>query len=88
MVYANIDNTSGQIDELTIKYHDDFIEVITYEEHNGCAKYKGVINLVGDTIELSKELIPDSELCLSNEVYKISYLIDNPRLKKKVFVKK
>jgi len=67
---------------LDIKYINDIIYISYYEELNACGQYDGNIELKNDTIKLKVNLISD-EVCTSTSINKITFLIENPDMKKK-----
>ena len=72
--------------KIETKYINDIIYVSFYEELNACWQYEGNIEVNNDTIKLNVILISD-EVCTSTSIDKVTFLIDNPDMEKKVIMK-
>jgi hypothetical protein len=72
----------SKLNKLRIRYVEDIIYVSTYAQANGCGEHFGNIQIRNDTIVLKYEFA-DEVACASTIVDKLTYLIDNPRKKKR-----
>jgi hypothetical protein len=68
--------------KLQIKYVEEVIYVSTYSKANGCGKHFGNIQTRNDTIVLTYDFV-DETACASLRIDKLTYLIDNPRKRKR-----
>ena len=73
-------------EKIEVKYLNDIIYVSYLDELNGCGRYDGNIETIGDTIKLKVNLVSD-EVCASILIKRITFLIDNPDEKKKLIKK-
>ena len=70
--------------KINAQYIDDLIIVTNYVESNACGKYAGNIRIKNDRIFLIYKLMSD-EVCTSTGIYKVIYIINNPKEKKYKF---
>ncbi|MGV3459702.1 MAG: hypothetical protein ACO1N9_04515 [Flavobacterium sp.] len=67
-----------------VKYVDDVIFITLYAEMNACEGYEGKVQVKNDSIVLGTKSLSD-EVCTSNVIDKLSYIIDNTTKKKYKF---
>lgn len=75
-------NLGTKLNKLRIRYVEDIIYVSAYVSANGCGEHFGNMKIRNDTIVLTYDHVSDIA-CTSTVIDKITYLIDNPKKRKR-----